>query len=489
MSTDQSLDQRSLTRRGFLSRSAALLAAPVITGVLAACQPAGPTPSPTPAAVAAAQPTAAPPAAKPTSAAAAAPANTTAPGQAAASQPVELNFVVWSYSIETIQDNIQKFQNQNPGITVKLSDFAWNSYHETMVNRFKSRTPTDVAYNGGDWLEEFAKAGWVVPLESYFSWAKTYQDKTLGFAWQDMSYSNKTYGLPYYADTVTFMYNEKILSDAGISKAPETWEEVTDQARSLKAKGLQYPFIYELAQDLPTITEVFTSMVFGRGDELVDEQRNPLFANPDSGAYKQFQWLVDARNKDEILTFAPHETDVIKAMNTGQHAFTVLYNYNLAELNNKATSPLAGQFKMALMPGTTHECYGFAKFYNMTKQAVDRGPNVVDAAGKFIQYFAGETGGQYPVAKRWAQEKGLGFGQKALLDDPDVSKSFAQWIDVDLWRKQLGMARGRRQAVWYGIWSEFFRQQYANAVSGQGAAQDALTASAEKWNQLKKQYS
>jgi ABC-type glycerol-3-phosphate transport system substrate-binding protein len=114
---------------------------------------------------------------------------------------------------------------------------------------------------------------------------------------------------------------------------------------------------------------------------------------------------------------------------------------------------------------------------------------VVDAAGKFIQYFAGETGGQYPVAKRWAQEKGLGFGQKALLDDPDVSKSFAQWIDVDLWRKQLGMARGRRQAVWYGIWSEFFRQQYSNAVSGQGTAQDALTASAEKWNQLKKQYS
>ena len=61
--------------------------------------------------------------------------------------------------------------------------------------------------------------------------------------------------------------------------------------------------------------------------------------------------------------------------------------------------------------------------------------------------------------------------------------------NLNLWKKQLGMARARRQAVWYGIWSEFFRQQYAKAVSGQGSAQEALSASAEKWNQLKKQYS
>jgi hypothetical protein len=60
-------------------------------------------------------------------------------------------------------------------------------------------------------------------------------------------------------------------------------------------------------------------------------------------------------------------------MNTGQHVFTVMFNYNLAALNNAATSALAGQFKLAMMPGETHECYGFAKFYNMTQMAVERG--------------------------------------------------------------------------------------------------------------------
>lgn len=405
----------------------------------------------------------------------------------AAAQGGSLDFVVWSYGVDIIQDNIKRFQEKFPGITVKLSDFAWNAYHETMVNRFRSKTSTDVAYNGGDWLEEFAKAGWVVPLEDHFPWAREYQDKVHGFAWQDMTYEGKVYGLPYYADTITFMYNEKALKDAGIAAPPQTWEEVTEQSLALKQKGMEYPFIYELDQTLPTITEAFTSMVFGRGGELIDENKAPLFDKADSPAYAQFRWLVEARNEHDILTYVPHETDVARAMNTGKHAFTVMYNYNLAALNNKATSPLAGQFKLALMPGETHECYGFAKFYNMTQMAVDRGQEVVDAAGAFIQYFAGEVEGQYPIAKRWAVENGLGFGQKSLLDDPEVQQAYSQWVDLGLWKEQLGKARARRQSVWYGIWGEFFRQQYVKAMAGELHVDEALGASAAQWNKLKEQ--
>jgi multiple sugar transport system substrate-binding protein len=406
-------------------------------------------------------------------------------GPRAASAAVNLDFVVWSYGIEIVDDNIQKFQELYPEVTVQLSDFAWNAYHETMVNRFRSNTPTDVAYNGGDWLEEFATAGWVVPLEDHFDWVLDYQDKVLPFAWQDMTFNGKVYGLPYYADTITFMYNEQLLSDAGISAPPATWDEVLEQSLVLKESGMEFPFVYELDQTLPTVTEVFTSMVFGRGGELIDEDKSPLFDIEGEPANDQLKWLVDARNEHQILTFVPHETDVVRAMNTGQHAFTVLYNYNLASLNNTAVSPLGGQFKLALMPGETHECYGFAKFYNMTQMAVDRGEETVAACGDFIQYFGGEVDGQYAIAKRWAVENGLGFGLIPLLDDPEVQEAYSQWVDIDLWREQLELARGRRQSVWYGIWSEFFRQQYARAMAGEISADEALSASAQNWNELK----
>jgi multiple sugar transport system substrate-binding protein len=410
------------------------------------------------------------------------------PRAVSAQESVDLNFHIWQNGVETVQDNIKRFEELYPGVKVSLSDVPWNSYHEETVNRLRSKTATDVIYNGGDWLEEFATAGWVVPLEDHFDWAKGYQDKVFAFAWQDMTFNDKVYGLPYYADTITFMYNEQLLKDAGIAAPPQTWEEVTEQSLALKAKGMEFPFLYVLAQDLPTVSEAFVSTVFGRGGELIDENNEPLWTDPNSPAAKQFKWFADARNVDKILTFVSNETDAVGAMSTGQHAFVVFYNYHLAELNDAARSDRAGQFKIALMPGETHECYGFAKFYNLTKMAADRGPEVVNAAGQFIQYFAGEIDGQYPIAKRWAVENGLGFGTKALFDDPDVRTAYSKWIDVDKWTEQLNLARAQRHTPWQGIWNEFFRLEHVKAVAGETSVEDALQAAADKWNELKKQF-
>ena len=121
----------------------------------------------------------------------------------------------------------------------------------------------------------------------------------------------------------------------------------------------------------------------------------------------------------------------------------------------------------------------------MTQMAVDRGPEVVDAVGSFIEYFAGEIDGTYPVAKRWAVEQGLGFGQTALLDDPDVIEAYSAWIDVDLWREQLELARARRQTIWYGIWSETFHPLLGQALAGEIDADTCLQLAADSWNELK----
>src|SRR5947209_14629660 len=61
---------------------------------------------------------------------------------------INLNFTVWSYSIDTIQDNINKFQTTyNNAITVKLNDVPCPQYHETMVNRLIRKIAIHVLYN------------------------------------------------------------------------------------------------------------------------------------------------------------------------------------------------------------------------------------------------------------------------------------------------------------------------------------------------------
>jgi multiple sugar transport system substrate-binding protein len=274
--------------------------------------------------------------------------------------------VVWNYSLDTIQDNIAQFETANPNIKVHLTDYTWPTYHDTMVLRFKGRTQTDVMYNGEDWLPEFAAAGWVAPLEDYFPAVKAYKAKTANYALADMTYNGKLYGLSYYADLITFQYNKKILSDLGVTP-PKTWDDVSAGMAKAKGNGIEHPFAYEYEATLPNFYSAFVSQVYGRGGKMFDEKLNPIFNDPNSEAFKQLQWLQDAKKKDYIAYY-PHETKVNIGMNTGQHVYTVLYNYMLAAMN-RPPSALAGQFDMVEMPGAAHGALGFAKCYSMTAQA------------------------------------------------------------------------------------------------------------------------
>jgi multiple sugar transport system substrate-binding protein len=144
-------------------------------------------------------------------------------------------------------------------------------------------------------------------------------------------------------------------------------------------------------------------------------------------------------------------------MGAGQNLYTVLAKYNLAELNGGAHDQ-AGNFKLALMPGESHSTVGFVRFYALTKDAVAEGQNTVDAACNFVNYFGGETDGEYKVVKRWALEKGLGFAQLPLYDDPEVAAAINAWGDVDLEREQAKIARVKEGLTpWWGAWDIYIR--------------------------------
>ncbi|MFB6214792.1 MAG: hypothetical protein ABEI54_02880, partial [Candidatus Bipolaricaulia bacterium] len=193
-------------------------------------------------------------------------------------------------------------------------------------------------------------------------------------------------------------------------------------------------------------------------------------------------------NKWNLATYLPHETKVVPAMGTGKHAFTILYNYNLAQLNNPEANPRAGQFKLGLMPGQENHCFGFAKFYSMSQMAAQRGRKARDASWKFIDYFGGKVDGTYKVAKRWAIEKGLGFAQLPLYDDPEVREAWSSWVDMDTYREQAELAWAPTRTSWYGAWSPFMRSQMMQAIAGEISVEKALDRAAKRWNELKEQY-
>lgn len=447
-----------------------LVLALAVAAVLSACAPAAPAP---------AQPTTAPAATQPTS--------------APAAGGTQLNFVVWSYGMDIIQDNIGKFQTANPGTTVKLQDFSWLDYHDTIVGRFTANTQTDVLYSSDHWLKEWADAGWLEPLDTHFPTVKDYVTEMAPFAAQGMTYNNHVYGLPYYADTIIFVYNADQLQKAGFDKPPATWEELSDQAKAIKQKGIaDYPLVLAFSQQEGASIEAFYSMVYSRADgvgAMFDANNKPTFTTAGGPAQQAVEWLTQAM-KDKILDPASLQTaeiDQVKSMQAGAHTFTVFPSYNLAELNKAGSGTYAGKFKMALMPGKSHATNGYVRFYALSSQAVKRGQPVLDAAWKFLEFFGGKTGGQYQVVKRWAVQNGLGFAQLPLFNDPDVQKAFNAWGDINLLSQQAKLARSKEGLTpFWGQWDVFARAELQKAYLGQETATQALNNMATKWTEFSK---
>jgi len=411
-----------------------------------------------------------------------------------AAADVNMSFVVWSYGLETVQDNIQKFQAMNPGVTIALKDYSWLDYHDTIVGRFAAGNFPDLMYGSDHWLQEWASAGWLVPLDKYFPQVKQYSPELAPYALQGMSYNGEIYGMSYYADTLDFIYNAKQLQAAGFTAGPRTLDELFKMASALKSKGVvQYPIILAWSQKEGAFPEAFLSLVFAQqkgGNAMFDSSMEPVFNRPNSAAAQVLEWVRKAYSAGLIdpVSLSTAEIDQIKSMQAGAHTFTIAPQYNMAELNRPKSGDFAGQFKIALMPGVSHATVGYVRFYAMTSAVPKKGKDYLDAAWKFFEYFAGKTNGQYTVVKRWAVENGLGFAQLPLFNDPDVRSAFGKWGDITTIAEQAKLARAKEGLTpWYGTWDIFMRAEVQKVILGQESAAAALSAMASKWNELKAQ--
>lgn len=412
--------------------------------------------------------------------------------QPAEAGPTAMDFVTWDYGVDKIADNIKNLQAANPDITINHKGYGWLDYPETLVGLFASGGEPELLYSSDHWLQQWAAAGWLEPLDEYCPNIATYNQELAPYAKEGMTYDGKTYGLSYYADTMDFAYNETLLKQAGFDNAPETWEDVYAMSKALKEQGInQYPIIMAWSQKEGAFPEAFISMVYSQhegNNALFDADLNPVFNQPGSAASEVLDWLKKAYEEGLLdpASLTTAEIDQVNSMKAGQHTFTIFPQYNMAEVNKEGTGDYAGQFKIALMPGKSHNTVGYVRFYAMTPKAVAEGK--VEAVCKFMDYFGGKTNGNYEVVKRWAVENGLGFAQLPLFDDPDVVEAFGKWGDVPTIKQQAELARAKEGLTpWFGTWDVYARAEIHKAILGEQTTQQALDNMAAKWEELKAQ--
>ena len=121
---------------------------------------------------------------------------------------------------DIVKGLLTEFNKKYPKITVNIQSIVYDQIRDKIVASFQAPTPTyDLAIIDNPWMGDFAKAGFLKPLDGYIK-------NTPNYDYQDFSaplraigeVDAKTYGVPFYNYGLGLIYRTDLLKAAKLTE-------------------------------------------------------------------------------------------------------------------------------------------------------------------------------------------------------------------------------------------------------------------------------
>ena len=219
-----------------------------------------------------------------------------------------------------------------------------------------------------------------------------------------------------------------------------------------------------------------------------DAKFNPLWDKHPAGRAVLNYWKQLQKAKiipPDAVTQTYHQAEAV--IQGGQGVYFMMDNGQLKALNSKATSKVAGQIKVAQIPGKTHAGTGFTSVYYQTTRSDP------EAAWPLTRFYGGtDKNGKFTGPIQGAAiTEGLRTGYKSTDTDPAVIKASRGWAtpdDLEMFVKQAGVTYGQGPVVnekWYSDYNDLMAQTLSKFLAGQISVDEALSSSAQQVRKLK----
>lgn len=154
----------------------------------------------------------------PTSAPAASGAATSAPPAPASGDAVTIRYQLWDSNQQpAYQACVDKFQEQNPGITVKIEQLGWGDYWSGIQTGMVGGTAPDVFTNHLAKYPEFSAKNQLLDIEPLVKRDNVDLNAYISGLADLWARDGKRFGLPKDWDTVAVVYNAAMLEAAGVT--------------------------------------------------------------------------------------------------------------------------------------------------------------------------------------------------------------------------------------------------------------------------------
>ena len=128
-----------------------------------------------------------------------------------------------------IEKLVSQFEEENPGVKVKITDLTWANGHDKLVISFAAHQPPDVMELGSDWVAEFASNGLLADFQ-----ADLPENYLYPATWQ-----GRLYAIPWLLDSRIFYINVDLLKRAGVGM-PKNWDELKIACEKIHDLGDDY---------------------------------------------------------------------------------------------------------------------------------------------------------------------------------------------------------------------------------------------------------
>ncbi|MEU4569608.1 sugar ABC transporter substrate-binding protein [Micromonospora sp. NPDC023956] len=125
------------------------------------------------------------------------------------------------------------FMKENPDARVKVTPIPWDGAHDKIATAIAGRQTPDISLVGTTWMGEFATTGGLDPTPADL----VAKDDFFPGAWDTTLVDGTSYGVPWYVETRLLYVNKAVAAKAGITTAPQTWEDLKTAITALKTRG------------------------------------------------------------------------------------------------------------------------------------------------------------------------------------------------------------------------------------------------------------
>ncbi|HDU4269184.1 TPA: extracellular solute-binding protein [Klebsiella variicola] len=368
-----------------------------------------------------------------------------------------------AYSENDIRAMTSDFEKQHPDVKVNLEFVPYEALHDKIVAaRGAGGNGYDVVLFDAIWPAEFSRFDLLQDVSSRI--AADEREKIFPGAMNTVVYQGKTLGMPWILDTKYLYYNKAMLDKAGIKTPPASWQQVMDDAKVLKDKGIvKYPLVWSWSQAEALVCD-YTTLVSGFGGSFYQNGKLDFSTPASLKAVTLMKTSLD-QGLSNPASREYLEEDVRKAFSNGDAAFALNWTYMYNMANDPKQSKVAGDVGIVPAPGDTPDKPGAVN--GSMGLGIAKASQHPEEAWQYIHYLTSQ-----PIQDKYAKLSLPVW--KASYQDPAVAKGQESLIAAA--DKSLNVMLSRPETADYSRLSNTLQQQLQSVLQGKATPDVALKA-------------